>query len=230
MKIAEIMKRDVLTVTPQTSLKEVAALLVRHGISGVPVCGPDGRVEGVVSEADILLKEHGLPLQLNGFIGRLLDEAYGDSERFDATTAGDAMTSPALTVNSQQTVFEAARLMTEKHVNRLPVVDGSRLIGIVTRADLVRAFDRSDEEIAREIDDDVLLATLWIAPETLEIAVEDGVVTIAGVVETRTIAEIVASYIRRVPGVVTVHSELEWRTEDLARRRRTLAGRIPRRV
>jgi CBS domain-containing protein len=229
MKIAEIMQRDVVTVGRDTSLKEVGALLVRHGISGVPVREQDGRIAGVVSEADILLKEQGYP-ELTGFIGRLLDEAYGDTERFDARTAEDAMTSPAIVVSSHQSVAEAARLMTTKHVNRLPVVDGSRLVGIVTRADLVRAFERSDDEIAHEIEDDVLLHTLWIEPESVEVTVEDGVVTLAGVVETRTIAEIISSYVRRVPGVVTVRSGLEWKTEDLARRRRTLAGRIPRRV
>ena len=230
MKIAQIMQRDVLTVTPETPLKDVAALLVAHRISGVPVVEPDGCVVGVVSEADILLKEQGLPPTLDGFLGRVLDEAYGDGERFEARTAGEAMTSPAVTVTPQQTVAEAAQLMLARRVNRLPVVDGLGLAGIVTRADLVRAFQRSDAEIREEIADDVLLSTLWIAPETVEITVEGGIVTLEGIVETRTIAEIVASYVRRVPGVVAVHSDLEWRVEDLARRRRTLPGRIPRRV
>ena len=105
-------------------------------------------------------------------------------------------------------------------------VDGTRLVGIVTRADLVRAFGRSDEEIGREIAEDVLRSTLWIEPDSLEVIVEGGVVTLAGRVETRTTAHLVASYVRRVPGVVAVHSELEWRVEDLVRRRRTLAGRV----
>jgi CBS domain-containing protein len=224
MKIEKIMQRDVVTVAPETSLKEVAALLVRHGISGLPVLGPDGRVVGVVSEADILLKEQGLAPELGGFLGRVLDQAYGDGERFDARTAGDAMTTPPITVGPRQTVAEAARLMTAKRVNRLPVVDGRRLLGIVTRADLVRAFERSDEEIEREIADDVLLSALWVDPDDVDVLVEDGVVSLAGTVETRTIAEIICSYVRRVPGVVTVHSDLEWKVED-GRRRRTLAGR-----
>jgi CBS domain-containing protein len=225
MKIAEIMHRDVLTVTPETSLKDVAALLVRHRISGVPVVGPDGRVVGVVSEADIVLKEQGFEVELGSFLGRLLDDAYGDNDRFDARTAGDAMTSPAVTASPTQSVYEAARLMATKKVNRLPVVQGSRLVGIVTRADIVRAFQRDDDEIEREIAQDVLLETLWIDPEPLEIRVEDGVVTLGGTVETKTIAQIVAAYVRRVPGVVAVHSELGWHVEDTGRRRHTLAGR-----
>jgi CBS domain-containing protein len=230
VKISELMHRDVISVSPETTLKDVAALLVRHRISGVPVCGPDGRVLGVVSEADILLKEQGVPLELGGFLGRLLDDAYGDSVRFDATTAGQAMTAPAVTVAPDQPVAEAARLMTARHVNRLPVVTGSTLVGILTRADLVRAFDRDDAAIADEIADDVLLRTLWIEPGSMDVRVDSGVVTLEGGVETRTIAEIVESYVRRVPGVVAVHSELTWAVDDTERRRRTLAAPMGRRL
>ena len=227
MKISELMHAEVVTVAPTTSLKDVASLLVEHRISGLPVCLPDGRVVGVVSEADILMKEQGLPLELSGFLGRILDDAYGDVQRYEARTAADAMTSPAITVSPNQDVTEAARLMTTKHVNRLPVVEGSTLVGIVTRADLVRAFQRSDEAIAREIDEDVLLATLWIAPGAVEVVVEDGVVTLTGMVETHTIAEIVEAYVHRVPGVVAVESHLEWHVEDAGRRRRrTRSGRV----
>jgi CBS domain-containing protein len=218
MKISELMHRDVVSVSPETTLKEVAALLVQHRISGVPVCLADGRVAGVVSEADILVKEQAEPLELSGVLGRLLDSAYGDHERFEARTAGDAMTSPAITVSPQQDVAEAARLMTSKRVNRLPVVEGSTLVGIVTRADLVRAFDRSDVELAEEIAGDVLLETLWIDPDSIALEVEDGVVTLGGRVETRTIAEIVAAYVRRVPGVVAVRSRLTWAFDDNTRR------------
>jgi CBS domain-containing protein len=195
------MRRDVVTASPETTLKQVARLLVEHRISGVPVCLADGRVVGVVSEADILSKEH------------------------EARTAQDAMTSPALTVSPCQDVAEAARLMTARYVNRLPVVEGPTLVGIVTRADLVRAFQRDDIAIEHEIADDVLLATLWIAPGSVQVVVEDGVVTLDGTVETHTIAEIVAAYVRRVPGVVDVVSGLEWHVEDGSLRRRTFAGR-----
>ena len=217
MKISELMHRDVISVSPETTLKEVAALLVEHRISGLPVCLSDGRVAGVVSEADILLKEQGAPAEISGFLGRLLDTAYGDRERFDARTAGDAMTSPAITVSPQQDVTEAARLMTTKHVNRLPVVENSTLVGILTRADLVRAFDRADADLAEEIAD-VLLRTLWIEPGSVEVRVEDGVVSLSGKVETRSTAEIVAAYVRRVPGVVAVSSDLRWSFDDNERR------------
>lgn len=225
MKISGLMQRDVVTVAPTATLKEAAALLIRHRISGLPVCEADGRLVGVLSEADILLKEAAYPINLSGVLGRLLDEAYGDTARFSARTVADAMTTPAITIEPQRDVAEAARLMTTHHVNRLPVVEQGALVGIVTRADLVRAFQRDDAAIEREITDDVLLSTLWIDPGSVEVSVHDGVISLAGRVETRTIAEIVAAYVRRVPGVVAVDSQLEWLADDVARRRRTLPGR-----
>lgn len=230
MKIHELMQRDVVTVAPETSLKDVAALLVEHRISGLPVCTEDGRVVGVVSEADIVQKEQTDDFASTALLGRLLDQAYGDGIRFAARTAGGAMTSPAVTVRSRDDVAHAAHLMITRRVNRLPVVDGTRLVGIVTRSDLVRAFHRDDTTILGEIEQDVLRSMLWIDPESLDVSVEDGVVRIDGQVETKTIAEIVRACARRVPGVVDVESDLTWRIDDLARRRRTLAGRLPRRV
>jgi len=230
MKIHELMQRDVVTVAPETSLKDVAALLVEHRISGLPVCTEDGRVVGVVSEADIVQKEQTDDFASTALLGRLLDQAYGDGIRFAARTAGGAMTSPAVTVRSRDDVAHAAHLMITKRVNRLPVVDGTRLVGIVTRSDLVRAFQRDDTTILGEIEQDVLRSMLWIDPESLDVSVEDGVVRIDGQVETKTIAEIVRACVRRVPGVVDVESDLTWRIDDLVRRRRTLAGRLPRRV
>jgi CBS domain-containing protein len=213
MKIDEIMHRDVVTVAPDTSLKDVAALLVERRISGLPVCAEDGRVVGVISEADIVRAEQG-----------------DDRTRRTPRTAGAGMTSPAVTVRSRDDVSHAARLMITKRVNRLPVVDRSRLIGIVTRSDLVRAFDRDDTAIRREIEEDVLTSMLWIDPATLDISVQEGLVTLDGCVDTKTIAEIVRACVRRVPGVVDVESCLTWRTDDLVRRRRTLSDRTPRRV
>jgi CBS domain-containing protein len=139
------------------------------------------------------------------------------------------MTSPAVTIAPHATVAEAAATMLEHCVNRLPVVDGPALRGIVTRADLVRAFTRSDEEIRREIEQDVLLHTLWVAPAEVSIEVDDGVVALRGTLDTKTAAELVAAYVRRVPGVVDVGAgELEWRFDD--HDRRVGKARLPRRI
>jgi CBS domain-containing protein len=212
------MTRDVVTVRPETPLKEVAALLSDRGISGLPVVTEDGRVAGVVSEADILRKEQGLASERQGLLGWLLDPGKPDP-KLEARTAGEAMSAPAVTLGPGRPVSEAARLMLESSVNRLPVVLNGELVGIVTRADLVRAFQRSDEEIEREILEDVFLHTLWVEPGRISLSVSQGDVALAGEVETRTQAELAEAYVRRVPGVVDVHSTLTWAVDDLARRR-----------
>jgi CBS domain-containing protein len=226
VKVEQLMTRDPMTVTPGTTLKDVAAILSGKGISGLPVVDGESRVLGVVSEADILRKEQGGGGRRGGALGWLLDRDEPDP-KLEARTAGEAMTSPALTIEPGRPASEAARTMVEKEINRLPVVSEGRLVGIVTRADLVRAFTRPDKEIEREIRDDVLLSTLWIDPSRVSISVANGEVSLAGEVETRTQAELVEAYVRRVPGVVDVHSELEWSVDDLARR---AGGQLPRRL
>ena len=95
-------------------------------------------------------------------------------------------------------------MMIEEGVNRLPVVDDEeRLIGIVTRADLVRAFVRSDAEIEQEIREDVIRRTLWLEPDTIQVEVADGEVRLSGEVETKTDAELIPTFVQRVPGVVS---------------------------
>ena len=212
MQVHEVMTRDVTTVSPDTSLKEVAATLVARRISGLPVVGDDGRVQGVVSEADIIGKEAGSPHE-RSLLGRLLHGAGADP-RLEARTAAEAMTSPAVTIASTREVAEVARLMSGKAVNRLPVVDeDGKLVGIVTRADLVRAFLRSDSEIERELREDVVAHKLWIDPGELSITVENGEVALRGKVQTKADAELLEYFATRVPGVVTVHSTLRWDME-----------------
>ena len=111
--------------------------------------------------------------------------------------------------------------MLNKHVKRLPVVDEQgALRGIVTRADLVRAFLRPDGEIEREIREDLILRTLWIAPERIDVTVENGEVSLSGEVESQADAEVLVKFAQRVPGVVTVLSKLKWPADSNGNRRR----------
>jgi CBS domain-containing protein len=213
MKVKDVMTTSVTTVAPETSLKDVAAILAERGVSGLPVVDASGAVIGVVSEADILMKERTPEPPRRGILGWLL-EPEPPTEKLTARTAGDAMTSPAITVGSGVSVARAASTMVERGVNRLPVVDDGRLVGIVTRADLVRAFTRTDDEIAREISEDVVLRMFWVAPESVKVGVADGEVTLSGEVEKRTVAELLAAFAERVPGVVGVTSSLSWREDD----------------
>ena len=226
MKIEQIMSTTVTTVTPDTLLKDVARLLTSQRISGVPVCDADGAVLGVVTEADILRKEQGYAPEPGGLLGWLFEKADAEGARMLARTAAEAMTSPALTIAPDASVFDAARVMTTRGINRLPVVSEGRLVGIVSRADLVRAFHRTDDEIERELNDDVLLHTLWVSPNDVHVAVHDGVVELVGVLENRTQAELVSAYARRVPGVVDVDTELTWRIDDQARRMQRMPQRV----
>ncbi|HEX6724883.1 MAG TPA: CBS domain-containing protein [Gaiella sp.] len=204
------MTRDVVSVTPETALKDVAAVLVERGISGLPVCDADGTVVGVLSEADLLVKQGGSPERSGGLFAWLVETASApDLAKLRAHTAGEAMTAPAVTVDTDSPVSEAARTMVSLGVNRLPVVEDGRLVGIVTRADLVRLFTRSDEEIARDIRQDVV-KRLWIAPERVEVEVEQGEVLLSGEVDTEVEAELLVKRIPLVAGVVGVRSELSW--------------------
>lgn len=219
MKVEQVMTHDVITVTPETPLKEVAAILAERRISGVPVCDEAGGVLGIVSENDILFKELGPDERRGGPLAWLLDPAPDRSPKTIARTAGEAMTSPAVTTRPKAQVSEAARVMVERSVNRLPVVKEGRLVGIVTRADLVQAFVRSDEEIAGEIREDVIRKTLWIVPEELTVEVDHGDVKIAGRVDTRTDADLIKAFASKVPGVISVTADIGWAYDDLARRR-----------
>jgi CBS domain-containing protein len=203
-------------VGPDVPLKDVARLLIDNGVSGVPVVDA-GRVVGVVSEADFLIKERGARAVRH----RRLVSIFGESEearaelgKLAARTAGEAMTSPAVTIAAARAIRDAAVVMNQQHMNRLPVVDGERLVGIVTRADLVRAYLRSDEELERTIREDVLRRILWLDPASFDVAVRNGEASISGHAERRSTAEIVEETIRMVPGIVDVQVDIGWSLDD----------------
>ena len=218
MKISELMSTDVATATPATPLRDVARTLVERRISGLPVCDDTGCVVGVVSEGDILLKEGGPTESRDVLLAWLLDSpSERELEKARARTAGEAMTSPPVTAAPFESASAAARRMTELRVNRLPVVtmDG-RLVGILTRADLIRAFVRSDAEIDAEIRDDVLRRALWLTPGVIEVEVRDGEVELAGELDTEAEVEVLERFVAKVPGVVSVRSAVTFRAKAAA--------------
>ncbi len=151
---------------------------------------------------------------------RPLARVFGESRetrlllaKAEARTAGDAMTSPAITIDAAKPVHAAAALMIERRVNRLPVTDDDRLVGIVTRADLIRTFVRSDEELADAIRPDLLRA-LWVDLEKLTVEVADGVVAIRGQVERRATVDMMERVAAMTPGVVGVTVDVSWAIDD----------------
>ena len=223
MRVRELMTEQVLTIGPEAPIKDVARILVEHRISGLPVCDIEGHVLGVVSEADILYKEHDPREEhVGGPLGWIIDGTpnYTGYVKAGALTAGKAMTSPAITIAPWESVSEAARIMCERRVNRLPVVHHERLVGIVTRADLVRAFTRGDDDIAREIREDVVQRTMWIDTGKIEVDVERGRASLTGALQTRSDVELLARLVGRVPGVVAVESTVAWNVDDTTRKGR----------
>lgn len=215
--VRDVMTRSVISARRGTSLKGVAQLLVDHRISGVPVVDVDGAVLGVVSEADLLVKEQGADAVRHRPLARFLGESResrAQLAKLGAVTAAEAMTVPAVTITSGRSIHEAAAIMTARRVNRLPVVDDGRLVGIVTRADLVRAYVRSDDELAKAIREDVLLHILWLDPALFTVVVADGVASIAGRVDCRSTAEMVERFVSMVPGIVDVHADVTWALDD----------------
>jgi CBS domain-containing protein len=217
LHIKDVMSRPALTVHPETPLKDVARLLVEQRISGLPVTDDQGRVVGVISEADLLQKEQGAANISHRHFAWLLgetEETRSQLAKLAATTAGDAMTAPAVTIGGDRPLTEAAALMTSRKVNRLPVVDGDVLVGVVSRADLIRAYVRSDDELGAVIRDEVLHDTMWLNPRLFDVSVANGVVRIGGSVGRRSTAEVIARIAALVPGVVAVTSELHWDVDD----------------
>jgi CBS domain-containing protein len=210
MKVRQLMTEKVFSVKPDAALREAASVLVEHGVSGIPVVTSDGEVIGVLSEADIVMKASG-ETGRGGFLTWLFEPDV-DAEKVTAQTVREAMSSPAITIAPNRPVHEAARLMIDSSVNRLPVVDDGRLVGILTRADIVRAFTRPDSELASEIQDDILRRTFWAEPGSVTVAVADGRVTLAGEVETDADLEMLPLFVSRVPGVVSVQADLRART------------------
>ncbi len=217
MTVLDVMTHAVVWVRPTTPLKGVAETLIDNGISGVPVVDDQGAVLGVVSEADLLVKEQGAEAIHSRHLARVRGESKETREqraKVEAVTAAQAMTAPAITISSDRPILEAASTMTTRHVNRLPVVDDGRLVGIVSRADLVRAYVRSDEELATTIRQDVILRILWLDPELFQVEVHDGVASIRGRVERRTTADMIERAVRMVPGLIDVRVSVDWSMDD----------------
>lgn len=229
MKVLDRMTRAVISVAPETPLRDVARVLSEHHISGVPVVDDAGTCIGVVSEADLLVKLLSRPQSRRSPLEWIFGERHDPQEmrRHAATTARQAMSTPAITIESDRPFREVAALMVDRGVNRLPVVEGGQLVGIVTRADMVQAYLRLDEEILDSIRGYVLRRTMWLDPSDFDIEVREGVVRIAGTVDRQSTARIIERLIGLVDGVTEVQSALAWELDDTTLEPPTDAEREP---
>lgn len=187
--VADVMTQHVVTVALDTPFKQIAEILHDYHITAVPVIDSERGLLGIVSEDDLL-------------------ERRGED-------AADVMSSPVITTRPGVSVVEAARLMHRHRIKRLPVVDaGGKLVGIVSRADLLETFLRSDEAIRREINESVLRDTLWIDPRDVRVTVREGIVMLEGQVESKSLQRILVRMVQNVPGVIRVEDRVDYRLDD----------------
>ncbi|HUY73951.1 MAG TPA: CBS domain-containing protein [Candidatus Dormibacteraeota bacterium] len=208
--VSDVMTKDVVSVGPEEDFKTVARLMHLHEVSALPVVDQDGKLVGIVSESDLLAKE-----RERGANRPLLGLRWNEDNLAAARTAGDVMTSPAICIAPDATIPEAARLMYREAVKRLPVIDhNGDLQGIVSRADLLKTFTRSDESIRRDIIEEVLKKSLSIEPRAVRVDVFNGLVRLTGEVESKSLATLVVRMVERVEGTVAVDSKLTSRLDD----------------
>lgn len=214
MRVRDIMTTDPIRVTADTLLKEAARLMVRHHVSGLPVVTEEGELVGIVTEGDFLRQEASRD---RPYGASLLDALFGEGsvQAPAAETVGEVMVRDLVTITPDATIGEAARIMTQRSVKRLPVTgDDGALVGIISRADVVNAFTKPDDVIEDEVREDIVRRLLFLDPGDVDVDVEDGVVTLRGELEHRTEVQLLEELTRRIAGVVRVVSELRFRVDD----------------
>ena len=212
--VADVMTSRVHVASPLTPFKSLVRLIEENRVSAIPIVNQQGFPIGIVSATDLLLKERGSEL---GSTRDLLHVQKRRRERAKAagTVASDVMTSPAITVESDTSLSLAARLMHEKNVRRLVVVDERGLIaGIVSRSDLLQVFLRTDEELRDEIAGKLIPAILVSSRDAVGVQVRLNIATLSGEVDRKSDVEIVTRMTRELDGVVGVVNQLSYRWDD----------------
>ena len=205
--VKDVMTSRVIWVERDAPFGAVAAAFHKYRVGAFPVLDDAGRLVGVVSEADLLAKlaldgEEHLPRSIGGILHhQQLDKAR-------ATTAAELMTALPVTVSPDDTVEQAARLMFQRRVRHLPVVDADyRLAGIISRADVLSVFNRADKDIAEEVTADVALTAS--PDDAISVAVRDGIVTLTGTAQAET-GHAIARRVRHIEGVVAVRDRMRY--------------------
>ena len=199
MQVVDLMTTDVITVSTETGIRDAARLMFRNRVSGLPVTTADGTLIGIITEADFLRLE--------------VERQEGAADLGE--TVGDVMSPGVVTTGPETEVYAAAKMMTFQDIKRLPVVDeDSRLLGIISRADIVSVFTRPDDVIEDEIREDLIRRVLFIDPDELNVTVANGVVTFVGEIGTRNEARLLVELASRLDGVLHVESQLVWRLDD----------------
>lgn len=218
-RVHNVMTREVVYVNDHTPYKQIARTLLERGVSAVPVLDARCRVRGVVSEADLLEKQAHLVEGYPEHLELLTRRGRTAQSKAHGVEAADLMTTPAITIDPREDLAHAARLMRRHGVKRLPVVDAyGRLLGIVSRSDLLKPFLRSDDDIRTAVTRNVLAVEMCINPLSVRVEVRDGVVTLTGEMESEFVARDTVRLVSEVDGVVDVVDHLRYRIEEAAPR------------
>ena len=210
LKVGDVMTRDVVTISTDTPFKRIEQLLNEHHISALPVLDAEGALIGLVSEADLLLRTESEAEEP----GDWSHDARERRTKAQAQTAAGLMTTPVVDVTPDRPLAAAARLMRKRSVKRLPVVEDGRLVGIVSRADVLKSYLRTDADIRADVVEGVVRGSMWLDPSTFAIEVDDGVVRIRGEVDRRSDVDILTTLILGVEGVIDVDPTLRYRFDD----------------
>lgn len=212
MKLRTLMTRDVISVGPETSLKEAARRMIEAEVSGLPVTDGDGHLVGIVSEADFVAAEAD---RRRGQRAGLLRFVFRETEiPTRERVVRDVMSTELVTLGPDADHAEAARVMQRERVKRIPVVEDGNLVGLVSRSDIIRVFARPDREIVDEINDHIMGDILWIDPRRVTVRSDDGNVELRGRLETKTDADLLAKLVARADGVISVASHLDWDVDN----------------
>jgi len=216
-KVRDVMTTRVVAVRGNATFKDLATLLIEYRVSAFPVLDNDGKVIGVVSEADMLSKEAlvaAMGVQA-ARLGRIAGSPHHDEfAKAAAVTAADLMTKPPVVVTPDEPVTSAARLMYHGRVKRLPVVgEKGQLVGIVSRADVLSVYSRPDSEIQQEITKNVIQNEFFADPDQFAVSVKDGIVTLEGYPETAAAGRDIVAEAWHVEGVVSVRDRLTYPEE-----------------
>ena len=200
MNVVDLMTTEVIAVSRDTGLREAARLMFRNRVSGLPITEPDGTLIGSITEADFLR----------------LEVERQEGARDQVATVGEVMSIGVVTIRPEMEIYEAAKIMAVQEVKRLPVVDDdNRLLGVISRADIVSIFTRPDDVIEDEIREDLLRRVLFIDPDELGVSVTNGVVALSGEVGTRAEASMLEELTNRLDGVFGVETKLTWLHADV---------------
>jgi CBS domain-containing protein len=207
-RVKDVMTTDVAAVRETAGYKDILAVMRQRHVSAVPVLDSAGHLAGVVSEADLLLKEIGTEALAGHLIstGRRAEQA-----KASGVTAAKLMSTPAVAIGPEESVATAARRMHDHRVKRLPVVDEEgRLIGIVSRVDVLSVFARPDEEIRDEVVREIIAGQFALDPSAFDVAVTSGIVTVTGQVGSQAVARQLTDAVRHVEGAVEVRDRITY--------------------